>query len=209
MTFMDQPSKIICCGPNFPGHFPIKPYFVEPQFFVRTPNTLCKFNNQVYLPADAAEIKGEAEIAIVIGDNLLRGELFDINIIEGIVLANDITILNYAKDDLQWFRAKCIDNSCPVSNKIIPFEPQADYILETRINNKLIQSFRYCDIINKPLQIIQYLNKFVTLNRGDLILTGSETHNTYLNHEDIIKVSLFNRKKEVLVIENQIIINES
>jgi 2-keto-4-pentenoate hydratase/2-oxohepta-3-ene-1,7-dioic acid hydratase in catechol pathway len=95
-------------------------------------------------------------------------------VVRGYTLANDITARDLQKKDGQWTRAKGFDTFCPVGPVVSDeIDPQAGVTIETRVNGELPQSGSTLDFIFSIPALLAYISAAITLEPGDLVLTGT------------------------------------
>jgi len=170
--------KIICVGLNYREHAGEQNADVPvlPLLFGKFANTLCSDGDAIRIPADAGHVDAEAELAVVIREEARDVALADaMSIIEGYCCANDVSARDIQFADGQFFRGKGFDTFCPVGPRITP----ADEIdvgalrIQQRLNGEVLQDATTRDMIFDVPAIIAYVSRVVTLERGDLILTGT------------------------------------
>jgi len=94
--------------------------------------------------------------------------------VRGYTLANDVTARDLQKKDGQWTRAKGFDTFCPVGPIVSDeIDPVAGVIIETRVNGELRQHGTTLDFIFGIPELLVYISSAITLEPGDLILTGT------------------------------------
>jgi 2-keto-4-pentenoate hydratase/2-oxohepta-3-ene-1,7-dioic acid hydratase in catechol pathway len=172
------PSKIICVGRNYRDHAKELGNEVptEPLLFFKPPSSLLSPGGIVRLPAASTRVDFEGELALVIAHrvrNFQPGADWRA-VIRGYTLANDVTARDLQKKEAQWTRAKGFDTFCPVG-PIVSDErdPEAGLTLETRVNGELRQQGSTLDFIFSIPELLQYITAAMTLEPGDLILTGT------------------------------------
>jgi 2-keto-4-pentenoate hydratase/2-oxohepta-3-ene-1,7-dioic acid hydratase in catechol pathway len=189
------PSKIICVGRNYRDHAKELGNEVpaEPLLFFKPPSSLLNPGGIVRLPAASSRVDFEGELALVIGrrvhnlnpDSNLR------EAIRGYTLANDITARDLQKKEAQWTRAKGFDTFCPVGPIVSDeLDPQAGLTIETRVNGELRQQGSTLDFLFSIPKLLAYITAAMTLQPGDLILTGTPSGVGPLSPGDSVEVSI-------------------
>jgi 2-keto-4-pentenoate hydratase/2-oxohepta-3-ene-1,7-dioic acid hydratase in catechol pathway len=173
-----SPSKIICVGRNYREHASELGNEVpaEPLLFFKPPSSLLKPGGVVQLPPASSRVDHEGELAIVIDRRASKLPAdFDMrSIIRGYTLANDVTARDLQKKDGQWTRAKGFDTFCPVGPWVSDeVDPAAGLAIETRVNGELRQHGSTSDFIFTIPQLLSYITAAITLEPGDLVLTGT------------------------------------
>lgn len=172
------PSKIICVGRNYRDH--VKELGnelpVEPLIFYKPPSSLLAPGGTVLLPALSTRVDFEGELALVIGKRVhkLAPDADLHGVIRGYTLADDVSARDLQKKDGQWTRAKGFDTFCPLGPLISDeIDPIAGVTLETRINGELRQTGSTLDFIFSIPTVLSFISAAITLEPGDLILTGT------------------------------------
>ena len=193
------PSKIICVGRNYRDHAKELGNDVptEPLLFFKPPSSLLAPNGTVRMPRVAERIDFEGELAFIIARRVHKlhagvhpGEDWR-SYIRGYILANDVTARDLQKKDGQWTRAKGFDTFCPVGPWVSDeIDPHAGVLLETRVNGELRQHGSTNDFIFSIPQLLTYISAAITLEPGDLILTGTPAGVGPLQPGDRVEVSI-------------------
>jgi 2-keto-4-pentenoate hydratase/2-oxohepta-3-ene-1,7-dioic acid hydratase in catechol pathway len=172
------PSKIVCVGRNYRDHAKELGNDVptEPLLFFKPPSSLLAPGGVVRMPAASARVDFEGELALVIGrrTSKLAPHADWRSIVRGYTVANDVTARDLQKTDGQWTRAKGFDTFCPVGPIVSDeVDPNAGVALETRVNGQLRQHGSTLDLIFSIPALLAYISAAMTLEPGDLILTGT------------------------------------
>jgi 2-keto-4-pentenoate hydratase/2-oxohepta-3-ene-1,7-dioic acid hydratase in catechol pathway len=172
------PGKIVCVGRNYREHAAELGNEVpaEPLLFLKAPSSLLAPGGVVRMPAASGRVDYEGELALVMGrrtarlkrDGDWRGA------IRGYTLANDVTARDLQKKEGQWTRAKGWDTFCPVGPVVTDeVDPAAGLELETRVNGELRQHGNTADFLFGIPELLEYISQAITLEPGDLVLTGT------------------------------------
>jgi 2-keto-4-pentenoate hydratase/2-oxohepta-3-ene-1,7-dioic acid hydratase in catechol pathway len=172
------PSKIVCVGRNYRDHAKELGNEVpaEPLLFFKPPSSLLKPGGVVLIPPTSSRVDFEGELALVIGRRIskLDPQADWRGLVRGYTLANDITARDLQKKDSQWTRAKGFDTFCPVGPLVSDeVDPESGLIIETRVNGELRQHGSTLDFIFSIPSLLAYISAAITLEPGDLILTGT------------------------------------
>jgi 2-keto-4-pentenoate hydratase/2-oxohepta-3-ene-1,7-dioic acid hydratase in catechol pathway len=172
------PSKIVCVGRNYREHAAELGNQVpaEPLLFFKPPSSLLRPGGAIQLPPASSRVDHEGELAIVIGSRASKlAPGFDPHsVIRGYTLANDVTARDLQKKDGQWTRAKGFDTFCPVGPWVCDeVDPAAGLTIETRVNGELRQHGTTADFIFTIPELLTYITAAITLEPGDLVLTGT------------------------------------
>lgn len=187
------PSKIICVGRNYVEHAKELGNDVPevPLLFMKPPSSVISNGETISLPPQSQQIEHEAELAVVIGK---RGRWIDPesakDYILGYTVANDVTARDLQKRDGQWTRGKGFDTFCPFGPWIeTDFDP-ADAVITCTVNGELRQMGSTRDMVFSVRQLIAYISSVMTLEPGDLILTGTPSGVGALKEGDEVVVSI-------------------
>jgi 2-keto-4-pentenoate hydratase/2-oxohepta-3-ene-1,7-dioic acid hydratase in catechol pathway len=173
------PGKLICVGMNYKSHileqdgrFPEKPFL-----FAKSNSSIIKNGENIIYPEQTTQLDYEVELAVIIGKrmkNIAESRVPDF--IYGYTVMNDITARDCQKSDGQWFRAKSFDTFAPIGPEIILKEnlPDAQNLnLKSYVNGEMRQNSNTSDMIFKINELISFISMSMTLERGDLISTGT------------------------------------
>ena len=189
------PSKIICVGRNYRDHAKELGNEVpaEPLLFFKPPSSLLAPGGVVRMPRVAERVDFEGELALVIGRRATKvsPDADWRSYVRGYTLANDVTARDLQKKDGQWTRAKGFDTFCPagpfVSDEV---DPEAGLSLETRVNGELRQHGSTNDFIFAIPALLSYITAAITLEAGDLLLTGTPAGVGPLKPGDRVDISI-------------------
>jgi 2-keto-4-pentenoate hydratase/2-oxohepta-3-ene-1,7-dioic acid hydratase in catechol pathway len=169
--------KIVCVGLNYRAHAGESGGELPkaPLLFGKFANTLAGDGDAIVLPLGIGHVDAEAELAVVIGERASRvPEEHALDVVAGYTCANDVSARDAQFGDGQWFRGKGFDTFCPVGPQIVDagFDP-SDVRIQQRLNGEVLQDARTSDLIFDVPTLVSYVSHAVTLEPGDLILTGT------------------------------------
>jgi 2-keto-4-pentenoate hydratase/2-oxohepta-3-ene-1,7-dioic acid hydratase in catechol pathway len=170
--------KVVCIGFNYLDHAGETNVELPkaPLLFGKFANTLCGDGDAIVLPPNAGHVDAEAELAVVIGRTaraVSEDDAFEF--VAGYSCANDVSARDFQAGDGQWFRGKGYDTFCPVGPHVVPrgeIDP-ADLRIQQRLNGELLQDSRTSRLIFDIPTLVSYVSRVITLEPGDLILTGT------------------------------------
>lgn len=176
------PDKILCVGLNYKAHCDEqkKPYPVEPFFFNKFPSTIVKPNGKVIHPTNTTKLDWEVEMAVVMGRqcrNVQESEALDY--VFGYTIAQDISARDWQspkRNNGQWIFAKSMDTFCPLGPAVVVkevFGPPSGKRIKCSINGSVKQDSNTEDLIHPVEHLIAFLSHCITLQPGDVILTGT------------------------------------
>ncbi len=171
--------KIICVGLNYHDHASEQDVAVpdEPLLFAKTANTLCGNGDAITLPADNGHVDAEAELAVVIGRTARSlGADGALDVVAAYTCANDVSARDVQFKDGQWFRGKSFDTFCPIGPTLVPsaeIGDPGDLRIVQRVNGEILQDSRTSLLIFDVASVVAFASQVLTLEPGDLILTGT------------------------------------
>lgn len=187
------PSKIICMGRNYVEHAKEDNAEVPetPLIFLKPPSSVIGPGDEIVMPPQSQRVDHEGELAVVIGR---RGRWIQTdevkNYIFGYTIANDVTARDLQRRDGQWTRSKGFDTFCPLGPWIeTDFEP-ADALVTCRVNGEVRQMETTRAMVFNIPQIVAYISSIMTLEPGDIILTGTPAGISPLAHGDVVTVEI-------------------
>ncbi len=170
------PGKIICVGRNYAAHARELGNAVpeRPLLFAKPVSAVIAPGDPIRLPAASTRVEHEAEIGVVIGRRLRRASRVEAQQgLAGICCANDVTARDLQKLDGYWVRAKGFDSFCPLG-PVLPLPgPLDDLRVTCRVNGELRQQGHTADMIFPIDMLIEFISGIMTLEPGDVILTGT------------------------------------
>ena len=189
------PSKIVALGLNYYKHaeeFGSKPA-VEPLIFLKPTTRIVANGEPIVLPEIAQHVEFEGEIAIVVKRSCKGVSVDDApNYILGYTIANDVTERILQKLDGQWTRAKGFDTFCPLGGILQTQLDLSDTTLTTTVNGVQKQQGNSREMINNPYQALSFVSHVMTLNAGDIILTGTPQGCDKIQSGDVVTISVQN-----------------
>ena len=188
-----NPNKIIALAINYLKLNEKKQSFHEPIIFLKTRNTISKCNQKIKLFFDLPTW-GESELGLVIKRLTKNVTIKEANNhILGYLPVNDVTCNNIENRDHHLARSKSADGYCPIGYYIDTEYNYNNKIIESYHNNILLRRGNTNDMLWKPEKIISWLSKWMTLNAGDLIITGAPPrvkNRMYIKNGDIFTVKI-------------------
>jgi len=176
-----RPGKIVAIGRNYADHAAetgVKP-FENPRIIAKLPSSVVGPGAVVRRPPGVAKLDYEIELGVVIGTRaklVTRAEA--LNVVAGYTILNDVSAREFQFDvtPAQTTFAKSMDEFCPMGPCIVTVDEIADpqaLSLQLRVNDELLQDGNTHDMIFDVAQLIEYISRFMTLEPGDVIATGT------------------------------------
>ena len=187
------PSKIVALGINYRKHADefgqaVKP---EPLIFLKPPSSLIADGESIVLPTNSGRVEHEGELAAVIGRRCKDVEADEAkDYIFGYTCANDVSERDIQKRDGQWTRAKGFDTFCPLGYAIeTELDPDCCEITVT-VNGEVRQHGSTREMVNNVYDSVSFISKVMTLEAGDVILTGSPRGVSPIRAGDVVTVTI-------------------
>jgi 2,4-didehydro-3-deoxy-L-rhamnonate hydrolase len=176
-----RPHQIVGIGMNFADHaaeigHPVPP---EPLIFSKSPNSISGPDDDLVIPRDSRKTDYEVELGIVIGrrTSYLESEEEAAAAIAGYVLVNDVSEREFQQERSgQFMKGKSASTFCPTGPWLATpdeFADIRDLRMTSTVNGETRQDGSTATMIFGPLFIVRYLSRFLTLEPGDLIATGT------------------------------------
>ena len=196
-----EPGTIIALGLNYADH--VKELSKEltttakdePLVFLKGPGSLVGHRGHTRRPADAAFMHYECELAAVIGRPARRVKAADaLAHVAGYTVCNDYAVRDYLEN---WYRPNLRVKNRDGGTALGPWLVSADEVpdpqalgLRTRVNGQMMQQGRTSNMIHSVAALIEYLSDFMTLQPGDIILTGTPEGTVNVNAGDIVECEI-------------------
>lgn len=174
--------KIVGIGNNYVGAISEKPKEkVAPIIFTKPDTSLLEDNKDLILPAISNDVWFEIEIAFRIGKKCKSVKASQaMDYVDALALANDLTAKDVLKASREankgpWALAKAFDGATPISSfqPISNFTDITDINFSLEINGEERQKGNTSLMITPLDQFIEYVSSFMTLNAGDILLSGT------------------------------------
>ena len=169
-------GKIICMGKNYSEH--AKEFDSDvpevPLIFMKPLTSVIGPDEKIILPPQSQRVDHEGELVVVIGKKgrwIPADQAFDY--VLGYTIANDVTARDLQFKDGQWTRAKGFDTFCPLGPWIETDLDPVDALITVRVNGEIRQMATTRDLVFTLPQIISFVSSVMTLEPGDIILTGT------------------------------------
>ncbi len=174
-----RPPKIICIGLNYCKHAleTNMPIPAIPVAFTKYTNTLTDFGTEIILGTEGKEFDYEVELGVVIGKKCKKVSKQDaLDYVLGYCVANDLSCRDLQFQTSQWLMGKSLDQFLPLGKYLVTADEVGDpqnLNLRCSLNGETRQNSNTADMIFSVAEIIEFLSRFMTLEPGDLILTGT------------------------------------
>ena len=176
---LPNPSKIICLTFNYPKHAKEQNYesTKEPVIFIKPRTTLCGTNSEIICPNFVKQLDYEIELAVIIGNTCKNiDETSAKNYIFGYMVFNDVSARDIQMQDKQFTRGKSFDTFAPCGPWITTSDEVTDpenLQMTTMVNGQIRQNSSTSNMFINISSILSKLSKVMTLEKGDIITTGT------------------------------------
>ncbi|MEV0703973.1 fumarylacetoacetate hydrolase family protein [Saccharopolyspora sp. NPDC050389] len=188
-----EPRVIVCAGSNYAGQIAEKgrPWPTQPSLFLKAPNAIVGPGAEILRPTEVQRLEYEGELAVVIGRtarNVRADRAADV--VLGYTCANDVTAHDWRADG-QWARAKSADTFCPLGPWIETdvSDPSALRIT-TRLGGEVVQRGSVSDMVFGIGELLAFVTRWITLEPGDVLLTGSPAGVGPMAPGDVVEVEI-------------------
>lgn len=204
LPLMQRPTKIICVGLNYADHTKESPYAqpTYPTLFPRWNSSLTAHNKPLVRPRVSDTLDYEGEMAVILksgGRHISKNDA--LKHVAGYALFNEGSVRDYQFISPQWTVGKNFDDTGAFGPILVTADELPaggkGLLLETRVNGKVVQSANTNDMLFDVATIISTLSEAVTLEAGDVIVSGTPAGvgfgmnpKVYLKGGDVVEVSI-------------------
>ena len=189
------PGKIVCVGLNYAAHVTerdaTRTIPTEPVLFMKPVSAVIGPNESIALAYPDHEIHHEAELVVVVGKptRQVNPEEAAAHIL-GYTCGNDVSDRVLQKRDGQFVRAKGFDTYCPIGPWLETKVAVEDLMVESRVNGQIRQSQSTRMMLWDVPTLVSFVSWVMTLDPGDVIMTGTPEGVGRLRPGDICEVSI-------------------
>ncbi|MEN0106628.1 MAG: fumarylacetoacetate hydrolase family protein [Pseudomonas sp.] len=204
LPLMRKPTKIICVGLNYADHTKESPYAQPdyPTLFPRFNSSLTAHNKPLIRPRISDTLDYEGEMAVVLksgGRHISKENALDH--VAGYALFNEGSVREYQFKSPQWTVGKNFDDTGAFGPDLVTADELPaggkGLLLQTKVNGKVVQAANTTDMLFDVATIISTLSQAVTLEAGDVIVSGTPAGvgfgmdpKVYLKAGDVVEVSI-------------------
>jgi 2-keto-4-pentenoate hydratase/2-oxohepta-3-ene-1,7-dioic acid hydratase in catechol pathway len=189
-----EPPKILAVGQNYTSHLGERKTPKNPEMFYKPTSSLQYPEGPIELPEDAEDVHYEGELVVVMGTTVKNASAAEAAAsIFGVTCGNDVSDRNWqrgAGKDVQYWRAKGCDTFAPLGPVIVTGLDYSNLLLTTRVNGEIMQQQRTSDLIFDIPTVISFVSRYVTLNAGDVIYTGTPGNTRAMKPGDSVEVEI-------------------
>jgi 2-keto-4-pentenoate hydratase/2-oxohepta-3-ene-1,7-dioic acid hydratase in catechol pathway len=205
------PTKVVCVGRNYVEHAAEHGVEVpaEPLLFFKPPSSVVGPGDAIVLPPESERVEHEGELAVVIGRRCRRVAAADAwGVVLGVTCGDDVTARDLQRRDGQWTRGKGFDTFCPLGPWVVSGLEEgavSDLEVSCRVNGSQRQSSRTRHMVFPPAVLVEYITAVMTLEPGDVIMTGTPAGVGPLVAGDVVEVEV----EDVGVLANPVVTQSS
>lgn len=190
---IQRPPKLLAVAANYASHvigsggIPVDPARATPRLFLKPSSSIAAHDEPLTPPADAVHVDWEVELAVVIGTRCKNVSVEDaLGVVGGYMTANDIscreTVYDVERDPqsihpfFDWLAGKWADGYAPFGPFLVTPDEVTDpqnLELHLDVNGEVRQSGSTSELIFGIAELISYASRFMTLEPGDVIETGT------------------------------------
>ncbi|MCR3921699.1 MAG: fumarylacetoacetate hydrolase family protein, partial [Firmicutes bacterium] len=171
-----QPTKVVAIGLNYRDHAAEMKMELpqEPILFLKPPSSVIGTEMPIIYPAWIGQLDYEAELAIVIGKRTKNVVAADAHkYIFAYTCSNDVTARSLQAIDGQWSRAKAFDTFCPLGPWMETELDTSNLNIVLELNGQLRQHSNTNQLVFDPSYLVAFASRVMTLEPGDVIITGT------------------------------------
>jgi len=192
-------GKVVCVGRNYSEHAKELGNEIpdNPVLFLKPSSALIYSGGEIIHPVFGNELHHEVELVLLIGKTISKANKTKAEkAIIGYGVGLDMTLRDVQdvlkKKGHPWTLAKCFDTSAVVSDFILKKDHQLkpDEKLELKVNGEVKQSDTLESMIFNPAEIVEYISSIMTLEKGDLIFTGTPAGVSKVSRGDKLEAKL-------------------
>lgn len=195
-----RPGKIVCVARNWEDHAKEGGHDLpdNPVIFVKTENCAIGPNESIFAPSELGRVDHEGELGVIIGRKASRVKAKDAGkYIHSYTIVNDVTARAFqrklAENGWPWYVAKSMDNSAPIGPWLVmpdEAEPLTGKRIRVTVNGEIRQDGSLDDMHWKIPELIEAITKYITLNVGDVISTGTPSGVGPITDGDTVEVKI-------------------
>ena len=191
-----RPTKIVGVHLSYPSR--VEEYAARtpdvPSYFLKPPSTLARHGDEVVRPRGCRYLNYEGEVAAVVGRRMKRvGEDEALSYVAAYTVANDFGVHDFRHADRgSMLRVKGQDGFCPLGPDMVDpddLDP-ADLALRTYVNGRVVQEGNTGELLWPIEYMLADLSRLVTLEPGDVLLTGTPANSRPVEPGDLVEVEV-------------------
>jgi acylpyruvate hydrolase len=173
-----RPGKIICIGHNYRSHIEevgadIPDY---PTLFAKFAPSLIGPADELVIPYSSDQVDWEVELALVIGSTVRHADAEQAQAaIAGYTVSNDVSVRDWQQRTKQWLQGKTFERTTPLGPTLVTADEvdADDLTVRCLVDDEVKQEGNTSDLLFSPVDLVVYTSQILTLEPGDVILTGT------------------------------------
>jgi 5-oxopent-3-ene-1,2,5-tricarboxylate decarboxylase/2-hydroxyhepta-2,4-diene-1,7-dioate isomerase len=191
-----NPSKIVGVHLNYPSR--VEEYGAQtppfPSYFLKPPSTLARHGDEIVRPRGCRYLNYEGEVALLVGRRMKRVSEDDaLAYVDAYTVANDFGVHDFRHADRgSMLRVKGQDGFCPIGPELVDagdVDPTALGI-RTYVNGEVAQEGNTSELLFSFAYMLADLSRLITLERGDILLTGTPANSRPVEPGDVVEVEV-------------------
>ena len=166
----------------------------QPSYFMKPPTTLNGHRGEIPKPRGARFLNYEGEVACIVGRRMKGVPLEEtLHYVAGFACANDVGLHDFRHADRgSMLRVKGQDGFLPLGPELVPASEWSpdEYTLRTYVNGEVVQEATASDLIWDVRYLLADLCRLITLEPGDVVLTGTPANSRPLEVGDVVEVEV-------------------
>ena len=189
-----EPSKILAVHLTYRSR--VEEYAArvppQPSYFMKPPTTLNGHRGVVRRPAGTRFLNYEGELAVVIGQRMHGvSEAEALTYVAGYTCANDVGLHDFRHADRgSMLRVKGQDGFLPLGPGLVSDFDPADFRIRTILNGEVVQKAHASDLLFSVAYQLADLSRLITLEPGDVVLTGTPANSRPMEPGDTVEVEI-------------------
>ena len=190
-----SPNKVVAIGLNYKSHLGGRPGPKAPEPFLKASTSVIGNNDDIIIPKialdEGVKIQPEAELAVVIGKTCKGASQNNaLDFVFAYTCGNDVSARDWQSNDLQWARAKSSDTFAPIGPWMTTDLDPTNIQVICRVNGEEKQNQNTSDLLHPLTKIIEYVSSVITLEVGDVLMTGTPGTPGDIHPGDVVEVEL-------------------
>ncbi len=184
------PSKVIGVALNYPLDGAAPPAG-PPGLFAKLPSSVVAHGAAIVAPPDSTDLHFEGEVVVVIGSrarNISPDQAAEV--IFGVTAGNDVTERGYEPSPFNVLRIKAADTFAPLGPWVVPGLDYNALRIRTRLNGEVVQDGTTARLIHSIDELVSFVSRYVTLEPGDVIYTGTPGPTRAMQPGDVVEVEV-------------------
>ena len=190
------PTKIVAVHLNYASR--VEEYAARtpefPSYFLKPSNTLARHGDEIVRPRGCRYLNYEGEVALIVGRRMKRvPEENALEHVEAYSVANDFGVHDFRHADRgSMLRVKGQDGFCPIGPALLDaadFDPSG-FSIRTLVNDEVVQEGAADDLIFSFAYMLADLSRLITLEPGDILLTGTPANSRPVEPGDVVAVEV-------------------